>query len=238
MEFNRHGSVKIKILCFFIITLCIISFAFGSISNAANSSTALPISRGGTGAKTASEAATNILGDNFANYNGILPIANGGTGANNQEQARKNLNIIQTIQYSASEITNKYVRIGVIPNLPSSQGDIGEIWEVDGLLNDNGLGVRTYISATSRTNGANKNPLAVLFMTKECLADNLYPIFYVNIGDWRYFYSGPLAKPNPMSVQRLREASSYPGPFEKETLSEKPDGAVQVANKNIYCLAT
>ncbi|MDR3116782.1 MAG: hypothetical protein LBT91_02975 [Bifidobacteriaceae bacterium] len=85
-------SKKLSILIT-IFSLCFVSFLYGLSRNSQASSptTILPISQGGTGANTASEAAANILGTNFDNYDGVLPVAQGGTGAKTGVLASYNL---------------------------------------------------------------------------------------------------------------------------------------------------
>ncbi|MDR3152102.1 MAG: hypothetical protein LBT85_01370, partial [Bifidobacteriaceae bacterium] len=121
MEINKISLKKIYITA--ISFLSIISFGVGINVNAAGSSTLLPISRGGTNANTAGEAATNILGSNFANYSGVLPVAKGGTGATNTSSAQTNLQSELTIKYDINEIKEKYVKICSGSAAASSQGD-------------------------------------------------------------------------------------------------------------------
>ncbi|MDR3116268.1 MAG: hypothetical protein LBT91_00270 [Bifidobacteriaceae bacterium] len=69
------------------------NFLYGFLNNsfAETSAAPLPITHGGTGSKTATQAAANLLGSNFANYEGILPVSKGGTGSNNKVRSVYNI---------------------------------------------------------------------------------------------------------------------------------------------------
>ncbi|MDR3116769.1 MAG: hypothetical protein LBT91_02910, partial [Bifidobacteriaceae bacterium] len=89
MKFYKFKKLGILGTIFLLCTTCFLSGRI-SVANADGSNAVLPVAKGGTGANSASEASTNILGTNFANYSdklpasqltGSVPIANGGTGA-------------------------------------------------------------------------------------------------------------------------------------------------------------
>ncbi|MDR3152227.1 MAG: hypothetical protein LBT85_02030 [Bifidobacteriaceae bacterium] len=223
---NSHFSKGFFGLLIFIICFSPLS------SYAANSSTILPISRGGTNSSTANGAATNILGANFANYTGALPIAKGGTGASDIMTAQKNLNFPETIQYSVQEAANKYVKIAMIPNLPSSLANVSAVYQISGLANDSGFSVTAYLYGNSRK-GTN-----LFFMTDQCQIQNLYNLYYVNVGNVRNYYASPVPKPTSVTIWRLSTSAYEPKVLTKDLLDTLPSDAVQISNSQIFCLTS
>jgi hypothetical protein len=129
-------------------------------ANSTASSSALPISKGGTGGKTAPIAAANILGTNFENYSGILPVANGGLGADistvdGKLQAQSNLNVINSYSYydEVETRSNNYFRIASVV-LRDSSGNTGNADHqtvlAEGLTNHQFLPFAFLISVTGR----------------------------------------------------------------------------------------
>ncbi|MDR3116652.1 MAG: hypothetical protein LBT91_02300 [Bifidobacteriaceae bacterium] len=151
-------------IIFLLCTTCFIS-GFSINSYAASSSTVLPISRGGTNANTATQASSNILGENFANYGGILPVAKGGTNGSNWLTAQRGINSPYSFWYhrKGTDPLTTYIRITAVEYAPGGPSTNWKGTSISALISGlGGMGQEQKVLLLSVSGGSSETPYITL----------------------------------------------------------------------------
>jgi hypothetical protein len=195
-------------------------------SSTDSASSVLPISKGGTGGKTANDAASNILGSDFENYDGVLPLAKGGVGvdATNRDgkiQAQRNLGIEnQTYTYQRStDNTGLWLKVASVKYDTSTGGRGNQTVLITGTTSY-AYRMASYILSVS---GREPSQELVSLTSFNCNRQ----AFYANVNDRRDYYILSDGYANKTTVSVLSNDDINPA-FTTNYIpyAEKPTGAV------------